>query len=112
MTEEDWLSATDPCLLLIDRVEKVTDRTLRLIVCHCLTTLTPYLTDARSRRAVAACQLYLDGLISKKKLAAIRRGAFEATRAFQEHPVYTPDGVEGELAAAGAYFAAWSALHA
>src|SRR5262249_26153146 len=102
----------DPSLLLHYVSQQASDRKLRLLVCQSVASLAAYFTDPRSQQAAEACQHYLDGQIGKKKLTAARRQAFDATRGFRDHPRYNALGVEGDPAAALAYYAAWASLRA
>ena len=83
MTEAEWLPCTDP-LKMLDylrcRLGKE-DRKLRLFACALLRAyLWEFLTDKRSRRAVAVSERYGDGIATEKELAAARRNAKAAHR--------------------------------
>src|SRR5262245_36112212 len=61
MTEAEWLTSADPEKMLAFLSGKVNDRKLRLFACACCRRLWPFLTDPRSRRALAVAEAYADG---------------------------------------------------
>jgi hypothetical protein len=68
MTENEWLNATDPRLMLEFLRGKVSERKLRLLGCGCLRRVSHLLTDKRGLRAVEATEKYVDGLLNRQAL--------------------------------------------
>jgi hypothetical protein len=103
MTEAEWLSATDPDMLL-DHLAKLkkwegiqtSERKLRLIACAFCRRLWHLMPDELSRSTVELCEYYVDGLADPQPLW--ERGGFSTT--VPEH-IYDEATIEYE-----AYFAA------
>ncbi len=76
MTEEEWLSGTDPRPMLGFLRGKVSDRKLRLFACACCHRFfQDRITDARTRECLAGVEAYADGCITKEELIRLRRKA-------------------------------------
>src|SRR5438477_2952131 len=83
MTEADWLACTDPREMLeaLQAGGLLPERKARLFAAACCRRVFPLMPDGRSRHAVTACELYADGLASRRDLVAARSEAGEAARA-------------------------------
>ena len=64
MTETEWLTATDPKVMLNFLRGKVSDRKLRLFAVACCRAIWDLMDDSRSRQAVEQVESYVDGLLS------------------------------------------------
>ncbi len=62
MTEQEWLTCTDPRTLLHFLFGKVSDRKVRLFGCACCRAVWPRLVDERSRNAVELTEHFVDVL--------------------------------------------------
>ncbi len=78
MTEAEWLACTESQKMLASLRAQVGDRKLRLFACACVRRLWPLLSEEPSRRAVAAAELYADGLAARQGLDAAREAAGRA----------------------------------
>src|SRR5438105_3713198 len=67
MTEEEWLTTTDPDRLL-KAIRAKSRRKGGLFVCACCRRLWPNLPDPRSRRVVDMAEEFLDGGVSLDEL--------------------------------------------
>ncbi len=87
MTEQEWLTSTDPQTMLpwIDgsveserqlRRKPTSDRKLRLFACACCRQVWHLLTDPRSRRAVEVAERHADGEATEEELADAHRDAY------------------------------------
>ena len=71
MTEDEWLECTDPAPMLDFLRGKATDRKLRLFACACCRRIWHFMTDMRSREAVAGTELFADGQINEDEYIAV-----------------------------------------
>jgi hypothetical protein len=78
MTEADWLTCSDPKLMLEFLLPKASDRKLRLFACALCRRIWRLLLDKRSRKAVAVSENYADGIVSKKELRRAGHAAWQA----------------------------------
>ena len=83
MTEEEWLSATDPTPMLESLRGKASDRKLRLFAVACCYRIWSLLYDVRSRKAVLDTEQYADGLLTDEQLVRVYA---EAEAAFLQTP--------------------------
>jgi hypothetical protein len=81
MTEAEWLSCTDPDVMLRHLGPAAGERKRYLFACACCRRTWHLLNDPRSRRAVEVAELYADDQIGEEEL---RDAAFDAEDA--EHP--------------------------
>jgi hypothetical protein len=85
MTEAEWLSATDPRMMLEFLRGEASDRKLRLFALVCLTAVDVRLRDARSRAAVAMLEDYADRRASQQSLLEAHAEALDAmNEAFED----------------------------
>jgi hypothetical protein len=116
MTEAEWLACGDPARLLQFlqwHREPSSDRKARLFACACVRRVRRLLTDARSRRALEACEGYTEGRVTGE---ALRAAHLEAGAAFAEaqwaaegDERTTPARAALHLGVADDFSAAWSA---
>jgi hypothetical protein len=78
MTEQEWLSSTDPEPMLWFVRGTATDEDLRLFACACCRRIWHLLIDGRSRRAVEVAEKYARGEVGLTKLLRARWLAEEA----------------------------------
>lgn len=74
MTEQEWLQAADPVLLLNLLRGSWGKRKLRLFACSCCRRVEHLMTDSRSLRAVEMAERFADGVIDKERYP-VRRSA-------------------------------------
>ena len=80
MTEEEWLSCTDPSPMLHFLRGNTSERKLRLIAIAYGRRVVEWMPDERSLQALDVSEQFADGLVGRKVLAAARREAYQATR--------------------------------
>jgi hypothetical protein len=78
MTEEEWLSATDPEPMVAFLRGEASDRKLRLFACACARRIWHFLADVRSRKAVEVGELFADGLVDDAELGSANTAAYAA----------------------------------
>ena len=78
MTEQDWLAATDPKVMLKFLGDHTTSRKLRLFAVASCQRIRHLMVDPRSRAAVEVAERYADGLATDDELEAAREAADEA----------------------------------
>ncbi len=81
MTEAEWLTCTDPWVMLKFQCETGNDRKLRLFAVACGRRAAHWMADERSRKALDISEQYADRLVGRKALNAARREAFAASKA-------------------------------
>ncbi len=101
LTEADWLTCTDPDVLLRSLRRLLDDRKLRLLAAACCRRVWHLMTDERSRRMVEVFERHTEGRATDEEWA--RAGA-AARAAWQE--TSNPSGPEDEDPAAAAAHAA------
>ncbi len=69
MTEQEWLTCTDPTPMLEFLRGKTSERKLRLFACACCRRVWNLLTDRYSRKALAVAERYADAEVSAEKLS-------------------------------------------
>ncbi len=69
MTEEEWLTSTDPDEMLKQLSRRASNRKLRLFGCACYRHVPHLFADAKVRSAVEITERFVDGLASKAELA-------------------------------------------
>ncbi len=79
MTEQEWLSGTDPePMLRFVQEQQTSERKLRLLACACCRQVWHLLSDPLSREAVTVAERYADGQASKGELALARAQSVNA----------------------------------
>src|SRR5688500_1854186 len=78
MSEDKWLRAAEPRLLLRVLKNRRTDRKRRLFACACCRRVWPLMMDPRSRAAVEVAEQYADGRASNEMLEIAFLAAREA----------------------------------
>src|SRR5687768_1641571 len=81
MTETEWLACTDVSPMLEFLEGKTSDRQLRLFACACCRRVWHLLTDRRSRRAITATELFVDGRLGDQEMIEVR-GSYRDASAF------------------------------
>ena len=80
MTEAEWLTCTDPQLMLEYMRHRVSERKLRLFACGCCRRIWYLLDDARSQRAVQLAERFADDECSVQELDQAWRNSWEPQR--------------------------------
>jgi len=78
MTEQEWLTCTDPRPMLDFLKDNASDRKLRLFACACCRRIWHLLSDKRSRKAVKFSEQYADGLVTEAELRRAGHAAWQA----------------------------------
>lgn len=80
LSEAEWLSASEPESLLeyLRAAGAVSERRFRLWCCSCVRRNWVMIEDERSRDAINAMELYVDGLITTEEIAIAAEKAFQA----------------------------------
>jgi hypothetical protein len=73
MTEEEWLTCTDPQKMLKSLGDNARDRKLRLFACGCCRLIWPLLTDLRSRELLGVTERAADGLADTEEWQEAKR---------------------------------------
>lgn len=76
MTEQEWLTCTDPDAMLTFLRGKSSERKLRLFACSCCRRIWHLLTDERSRKGVEIAERYADGEASDEEMEVAFRAAW------------------------------------
>src|SRR5262249_39327367 len=98
MTEQEWLTGTDPQPMLEFLRGKASDRKLRLFAVACCWRIWDLLTDKGSRDAVQATERVLDGKCSQDDLAAFVDAACDAAHDVNASAQTTLDEAVGRAA--------------
>jgi hypothetical protein len=77
MTEEEWLSATDPEPMVEVASRDASDRKLRLFAVSCCLQVLPLRTDERRRNAVVVAERHADGLATDNELKEAQYTAYK-----------------------------------
>jgi hypothetical protein len=116
VTEEDWLTATDPVSMLKHFPPDSPDRKFRLFAVACCRCCWPPLEDERSRKAIEAAEQFADrGTKSWVKLRPLEAEAWRAAGTYLTRDL--PDLHEAAIAAAlsiqttGRKWTPWWAAH-
>lgn len=112
MTEAEWESGGDPAALLTYLGDRATPRQRRLFACACARRIKHLLKSSASEDAIAAAELYADGLLSDDALAEAEQAARQASaRAVREaHSVWALG--PAALTARAAWVSVWAACAA
>ena len=71
MTETEWMTCTNPELMVAFLRGKVSDRKLRLFAIACCRNIWDLVDDERSRLAVETSERYVEGLVGRAELARV-----------------------------------------
>src|SRR5262249_49857984 len=88
MTEQDWLTSTDPeaMLAFLRDGGRASERKLRLFAVACCRRIWDFLLDGRSREAVEVGEWYADGLADREQLVRATQAAEVAARILSHPP--------------------------
>lgn len=75
MTEAEWQACTAPKRMLAHLRDHASDRKMRLVAVACCRRVWPWLTDDRSRNAIAMLERFVDGAASRSELESAAREA-------------------------------------
>jgi hypothetical protein len=80
LTEEEWLTGTDPAPLVkhVEYFEEISQRKFLLIACACCRRIWDHLRDRRSRAAVEVSEAFADGLAGVVEVGAAADRALAA----------------------------------
>ncbi len=81
MTRDDWLTCTDPALMLAFLRDRASDRKLRLFACAWGRDVWRHPSDERSRDAILTAERFADGEARLAELLAAHRDAADACSA-------------------------------
>src|SRR5215831_8723174 len=71
MDEDQWLTCSDPQMMLEFLRGKASERKLRLFACACSRRISQLMDDAVCRTAVLTAERYADGLAQQEELSAL-----------------------------------------
>jgi hypothetical protein len=86
MTEQQWLSCTDPLTMLNFLCGTVSERKLRLFACACCRRIWHLFTDESSRCAIEAAEQFTDGRANPDEMTRTRRETWDLLRCEEERP--------------------------
>jgi len=112
MTEAEWDAGGDPAALLSFLGERASHRKRRLYACACARRIRHLLKSPASEEAIAAAELFADGLIGEARLGECEQAARQASaRAVREaHTVWSLG--PAALTARAAWVGVWAACAA
>jgi hypothetical protein len=116
MTETEWNTCADPQLMLTFlRDRGASGRKLRLFAVACCRRIWDYLTDERSRNAIAVSEQFADGETTEEQLLDAQNAAWEADHtdvAILRHAGHRPHTAEDWATAASWHVADSGGFHA
>jgi hypothetical protein len=78
MTEDEWLTCTDPQPMLELLHAKASERKMHLFACACCRRIWHLLVDVRSRTVIEAAEQFIEGEVCREVLATAITSAIEA----------------------------------